>query len=104
ESLGTRHAGRVVGVDGSVGIQGEKDCARESMPLAEDLRQHRQPFFRAVLLVARQKDDVLALPRRGLSWVSNPVVRARGQWEETAQKRRYVERQFHHASPLNLAE
>ena len=44
-------------------VDGEQHGAFESVPRRKNLRQHRQRFFGAILLVPGEKDDVLALAR-----------------------------------------
>jgi hypothetical protein len=60
ERLGARHAGVVVGVDRPVRIEREQHRTAEAVALAEDLREHGQPLFAAVLLVAGEEHEVAA--------------------------------------------
>ena len=58
-----------------VGIDREEDRASESMPLRQDLGQHRHAFLRAVFLVPGHEDDVLAFARANFPPVGDPFVR-----------------------------
>ena len=40
----------------------------------KDFRQHGQPLLRAVLLVAREKDDVLVPARPGAAFIDDAVA------------------------------
>ena len=54
-------------------VDGKQDRAFEAMPLREDLAQLRQPFLRAILLVARDQDDALPFARAVLSFIDDPL-------------------------------
>ncbi len=43
------------------------------MPHGEDFCQHRQPFFRTVLLVTGKKDNMLARARTLFALVCDPI-------------------------------
>ncbi len=66
----------MVGVNGAVFVDREEHRAFEPVPLAENFRQHRQPFLGAIFFVAREKDDVPAHAGAGFALINGPVCRA----------------------------
>ena len=51
----------VIGVDRTVGVEGEEHGAFEAVTLAQDFREHGHRFLAAVFFIAREEDDVFAL-------------------------------------------
>ena len=54
-------------------IDREQHRALEAVSHRKNFRQHRQPFLRPILLVARDQHDVFAFARPALAFVRDPV-------------------------------
>jgi hypothetical protein len=72
------HAGNVLHVgrvdQARARIDREEHGAGEAMLRGEDLRQLRERFLRAVLLIARDEDDVLALAGALAACIDHPRI------------------------------
>lgn len=83
-------AGDVVidlGIDGSVfGIDGEENRALEAVVHGEDLGQRRHGFLGAILLVARNEDDVLAFAGTVVAVIDDPRLVGCGRADCEADK------------------
>ena len=104
-----RHAGNVrqyERVNRAVSrVDGEKHRALEAMAHGQDSGQHRQPFLGAILLVAGEEDDVLALPGSRFALVNDPI-RCVGPPGEGERQQRHTHAQMSadlHARVLSLA-
>ena len=62
----------------AIRIDGKEHCAIVSVLLAEDFREHREGFFRAIFFIAGNEDDALAV---GLSLCRKmqPIRRKHGR-------------------------
>ena len=54
--------------EAGLGVGREEDAALEAVVLREDPRQRRQRFLGAVLVIAGEKDDVLAVAGPLVPW------------------------------------
>ena len=76
------------GIDRAVlRIDGEQDGALEAVALGQDLGQLRQRLLGAVLLVAADQDDVLALARAVAPFVDDPAAKSESGHQLKARKR-----------------
>ena len=77
-SFSAAESGNVVvhlGIDlAGLRINREQDRAVEAVALRENLRHRGHGFLRAILLVAGDEDDALALAGTGAAFVGEPLI------------------------------
>src|SRR5207245_7698822 len=91
-----------VGVDGAVlGVDGEEDGTFEAVLLGENLAELRQRFFGAILLIAAEEDDVLALSRPVGAVVNDPLLLSAARCRRGEEHKAYSESSHHglHVAP-----